>query len=248
MIAEAKLDVIKVPGLIEMLSTKAGSEKLHERFSFAMTAKSTINATLIDGDEEWERIALTFANMDQVMGMYLNIAAGAADIPATRLLGREPAGMNATGASDLTNYYDRLQSDQKVRVQPALARLDEVVIRHALGSRPEEIHYEWKPLWQMTEDQKSQIWLRKAQAHKIDVDTGLINPDVLREVRANQCIEDGFIRVWSRPWKSSTSSRTRTSTTCSIWRWRSRACSTCSSRRCHRENREHRSREQPSHQ
>ena len=192
MIAEAKLDVIKIPGLIEMLSTTAGANKLRERFAFSMTAKSTVNTTLIDGAEEWERISLTFANMDQVMGMYLNIAAGAADIPSTRLLGREPTGMNATGASDIRNYYDRLQADQKVRVQPALERLDEVLIRHALGSRPDEVHYTWKPLWQMDDDQKSQIWLRKAQTHKIDADTGLINPDVLREVRANMCIEDGF--------------------------------------------------------
>jgi phage-related protein (TIGR01555 family) len=190
MIAEAKLDVIKVPGLLEMLSTTVGTERLRERFSFAMAAKSTVNTTLIDGGEEWERIALTFSNMDQVMGMYLNIASGAADIPATRLIGRAPAGENATGESDMRNYYDRLQADQMVRVQPALTRLDEVLIRHALGDRPEEVHYTWKPLWQMTEDQKSQIWLRKAQAHKIDADNGLINPDVLREARVNQLIED----------------------------------------------------------
>jgi phage-related protein (TIGR01555 family) len=192
MIAEAKLDVIKVPGLLEMVSTEAGTEKLKERFSFSMSAKSTVNTTLIDGAEEWERIALAFSNMDAVMGMYLSIASGAADIPATRLLGKSPDGMNATGDSDTRNYYDRLASDQVVRLQPALTRLDEVLIRHALGSRPDEVHYKWKPLWQMDEAQKSEVWLRKAQTHKIDVDTGLINPDILREVRANMCIEDGF--------------------------------------------------------
>ena len=41
--------------------------------------------------------------------------------------------MNATGDSDTRNYYDRLQSDQVMRLQPALARLDEVLIRNALG-------------------------------------------------------------------------------------------------------------------
>jgi Uncharacterized protein conserved in bacteria len=92
----------------------------------------------------------------------------------------------------MRNYYDRLQSDQVVRIQPALSRLDEVLIRHSLGSRPDEVHYSWKPLWQMDEVQRSAIWLQKAQAHKIDSDNGLINPDVLREVRVNQCIEDGF--------------------------------------------------------
>jgi uncharacterized protein len=192
MISEAKLDVIKIPGLIEMIATDAGTEKLRERFSFSMAAKSTVNTTLVDTAEEWERMSLQFSNMDQVMGMYLNLVAGASDIPATRLLGRAPMGENATGESDIRNYYDRLAADQQVRLQPAMTRLDEVLIRHALGSRPEEVHYTWKPLWQMTEDQKSQIWLRKAQAHQIDANAGLINPDVLREARVNQIIEDGF--------------------------------------------------------
>ena len=44
----------------------------------------------------------------------------------------------------------------------------------------------------MDNEQKANVWLKKAQAHKIDVDAGLINPDVLREVRANMCTEDGF--------------------------------------------------------
>ena len=172
MISEAKLDVIKIPGLIEMLSTKEGTAKLFDRFSGSMTAKSIVNTTLVDSAEEWERINLQMSNMDRVMAMYLNIAAGAADIPATRLIGRSPSGENSTGESDMRNYYDRLQSDQIVRIQPALSRLDEVLIRHALGSRPEEIHYSWKPLWQMDETQRSAIWLQKAQAHKIDSDNG----------------------------------------------------------------------------
>jgi uncharacterized protein len=192
MISEAKLDVIKIPGLIEMLNTKEGTAKLFDRFSGAMAAKSVVNTTLVDSAEEWERINLQMSNMDKVMAMYLNVASGAADIPATRLIGRSPAGENATGESDLRNYYDRLSSDQIVRLTPALTRLDDVLIRHALGSRPEEVHYTWKPLWQLSATEQSSIWLQKAQAHKIDADSGLINPDVLREVRVNQCIEDGF--------------------------------------------------------
>jgi uncharacterized protein len=192
MISEAKLDVIKIPGLMEMLSTDAGTAKVFKRFSEANVAKSTINATLLDKEEEWERITLRLNGVDRVLGMYLMICAGAADIPSTRFLSREPAGQNATGESDIRNYYDRISSDQEVRQTPALSRLDEVLIRHALGDRPDEIHYTWNPLWQMSETEKAEIGLKKAQAHKIDVDNMLLNPDALRVGRENQLIEDGF--------------------------------------------------------
>jgi uncharacterized protein len=53
MISEAKLDVVKVPGLLNMLGTEKGTSELTKRFSHANVAKSVINALLIDKDEEF---------------------------------------------------------------------------------------------------------------------------------------------------------------------------------------------------
>jgi len=189
MVSEAKLDIIKVPGLTQSLATDEGARLLYERFSQANVAKSVVNATMLDKEEEWERKDITFAGMDRTLAAYLMLAAGAADIPATRLLGRSPDGQNSTGESDMRNYYDRLSSDQGMRITPALTRLDEVLLRHVFGNRPEEIHYNWSPLWQLSESEKADVNLKTSQAHKIDVDNGLLNPDVLREGRQNQLIE-----------------------------------------------------------
>jgi Protein of unknown function (DUF1073) len=52
------------------------------------------------------------------------LCCSAADIPATRFIGKSPDGMNATGESDIRNYHDRLASDQKVKCTPLLTRLD----------------------------------------------------------------------------------------------------------------------------
>jgi hypothetical protein len=121
------------------------------------------------------------------------MAAGGADIPATRLFGREPTGLQATGESDLRNYYDRIAADQKVRLTPLLSPLDEVLIRHTFGDRDPDIHYNWAPLWQMNDSEKADINFKNAQSFQIDVNTGLINPDVLRIARENYLTEDGFL-------------------------------------------------------
>ena len=39
----------------------------------------------MDMNEEWDATQLTFTGMPEVMQMYLLIASGAADIPATRM-------------------------------------------------------------------------------------------------------------------------------------------------------------------
>ena len=191
LISEAKFDVIKVPGLTEIFSTANGTERIIKRFTEANVAKSVINGVLMDAEEEWQRIGVNFQGMPEILQMYLQIAAGACDIPVTRFLGQSPAGLNATGDSDIRNYYDRIASDQALRLTPALEKLDKAVMRSALGTYDEEIFYNWNSLWQIDDEQKTTIAKRKAEQAKIDVDSGLVPFEALVQGRVNQLIEDG---------------------------------------------------------
>jgi len=191
MISEAKIDVIKVPGLTEIFSTSEGTTRMIKRMSEANVAKSVINAVLIDGEEEWQRISCNFMGMPEVLQMYLQVAAGAADIPVTRFLGQSPAGLNSTGESDLQNYYDRVASDQELRLTPALEKLDKVLVRSALGTDDPNIFYNWNSLWQMDDGAKADIQKKKAEAAKIDAESGLIPLEALSKGRCNQLVEDG---------------------------------------------------------
>jgi phage-related protein (TIGR01555 family) len=191
MIDEAKLDVIKIPGLTDNITDLEYEGKLKARFGLAATAKSIYKMLLLDKEEEWQRITQAFTGLDDVMHMYLMIASGAADIPATRMLGQSPKGMNATGENDTRNYYDKVKTEQKTVMGPQLSRLDEVFIRSVFGTRPEELHYDWRSLWQLNETDSADVALKKAQAFKIDVDSGVIDPQVMRDARQNQLIEDG---------------------------------------------------------
>ena len=92
LIQEAKLDVIKIPGLTEIFSTTNGTNRLIKRFTEANVAKSVINGVIMDAEEEWQRIGVNFQGMPEILQMYLQIAAGAADIPMTRFAGMSPAG------------------------------------------------------------------------------------------------------------------------------------------------------------
>jgi uncharacterized protein len=191
LITEAKFDVIKIPGLTETFSTTTGTNKLIKRFAEANVAKSVINAVVMDAEEEWQRIGVKFEGMPEILQLYLQVAAGAADIPATRFLGMSPAGLNATGESDLQNYYDRIHADQELRLSPALDKLDRAIQMSALGKYDEDIYYEWNPLWQMTEAEKADIAFKKAQSTSLDVNSGLIPFEALVKGKVNQLIEDG---------------------------------------------------------
>lgn len=191
LIHEAKVDVIKIPRLSESLSAEGYSRRLIERFTLANTMKSLVNTLILDSEEEWDRKQTSFAQLPEVLDRYLQIAAGAADIPATRLLGQSPAGMNATGESDIRNYYDRIAAEQSVMLTPALSRLDEALITSALGARPPEVHYEWQPLWGLSETEKADIAKKKAETSQIYAVNDLLPPAVMAKVLPNQLTEDG---------------------------------------------------------
>lgn len=193
---EAKTDIISVPGLSEILATAEGTSRLSNRFAQAALLKSAHNVLLLQGGqdaeaEKWETRQIDFAGFPPILQLYLKVAAGAADIPVTRLLNDSPSGMQSTGDSDTTNYYDRLAAEQSTDLTPELERGDELIIRSSLGNRPPDIHYRWNPLWQMSDAQKADVALKRAQATQIYAVTAVVPDDVLGKAVRNQLVESG---------------------------------------------------------
>jgi phage-related protein (TIGR01555 family) len=188
MLPEAKLDVIKIKGLTQNVGNAEYRARVLARFGLANNAKSISNALLLDADEDWNQKTLSLGGFPDIVRLFLEIAAGAADIPVTRLLGTSAKGLNATGEGDLRNYYDGLAAKQEVDLRPALTRLDEALIRHSIGRKPKGIRYTWNPLWQMRENEKSAIGLQFAQADQIYATMGVMPPSALRAAVRNRLL------------------------------------------------------------
>ena len=83
--------------------------------------------------------------------------AGAAEIPATKLFGRSPQGMNATGESDLRNYYDMISSLQERQLRPALERLLPVMALSCWGYIPEDLEIVFEPVSTSTPLERAEL-------------------------------------------------------------------------------------------
>jgi phage-related protein (TIGR01555 family) len=192
LVFEANVDSFGIPDLMEKISTKEYETALLNRLTLAAAGKSISKSLVHDSLETYQRHSASFAALPEVMQIFLLMVSGAADIPLTRFLGQSPSGLSSTGEGDMKNYYDRVTAIQTLEIEPAMYRLDEALIRSALGSRPDEIYYTWTPLEQMSEKDQSTIGLQNAQAAEILTRTGLFDVDELRPAVANQMIENGF--------------------------------------------------------
>lgn len=190
LVHEAKIDVISIPNLGSQLGTEAGTQMLTKRFQTANALKSINNMLLLDDKEKWDRKQTSFAGLTDVLDRYLQIVAGAADIPSTRLLGTSAKGLGSTGEHDTRNYYDMLAGVRADKIDAAMQRLDAVLWQDAGGSVPTDAYYEWRPLWQPTDKERADVAKVKADTTKIYSDMGLLPDDVLARGVANQLIED----------------------------------------------------------
>jgi len=187
MVFEAKLDVISVPNLYQELASPQGFTKVVERFRLADQIKSFNNTLLLDAKEVFQRNATQFAGLGDLMTQYMVQNSAAADIPVTRLFGQSAKGLNATGEGDERNYYDRISSDQEVKLSPPLEQFDEVFVRSTLGFMPEDWGYEWNPLRQKTQKETSEIEDKNSQRDERYLRNGVVTEAIV----ASQLQEDG---------------------------------------------------------
>jgi len=147
--------------------------------------QSNEGLTLMDDSDTFETHSYTFSGLDAVLLQMGQQLGGAVDIPLTRLFSQSPAGMNATGESDLRNYYDRVNADQNKDLRQGLTKILRIICRSVLGiDAPKNLNFKFNPLWQLSDTEKSTI----AQAHTAAIvqaeESGLVGrADALRELR-----------------------------------------------------------------
>ena len=189
LIQESSVDVFKYENFMNLISTKEGEAKLLKRQSLVQLSKSINRSVAMDTKDEWEQKTVSFAGLTDIQNLLLQIVSGAADIPATRMIGQAPQGMNATGDSDMRNYYDRISGEQELTLRPCLDKLFAVIVRSALGSYPAGLKYKFRPLWQLSEKDAAEVNNKNAQTAKLYDEAGLVDPDVLRLGVKSQLIE-----------------------------------------------------------
>ena len=156
---QANLRVLKVGDLAEQLST-LDPEALGEIYEVARAQNelmSSFGIQFLDKDDSFETHAYTFTGISDVYKTFMSDIAGAAEIPATKLFGRSPEGMNSTGESDLTNYYDSIAAKQESILRPALEKLLPVICVSTFGALPDDIDFEFNSVRSSSEAERANL-------------------------------------------------------------------------------------------
>lgn len=200
MIWEANVDVIKMAGLADQLAMAGGDAQVTKRWLSAATMKSFNRILLLDKDtEDYAQKTTAFSGLNQVIQNFVIDLCGACDIPATRLFGQSPAGLTATGESDIRNYYDHVAARQETNLRPQLMRLYEVLVRSTLGDLPEDFEFDFEPLWQMSDVERAQVEKTRAETDHIYLTDGVLDEGAiareLQDRKTYRTMEDKDVKL-----------------------------------------------------
>lgn len=178
---EASIPIVKIDALKEAMTGKPSPDEptVEEIGAGINTAKSVFHTIFMDKNDEFDRIGVAFAGMSDLMDRFALRLAAMAGIPATRFLGRSPAGMNATGESDMRNYSIHVGAMQERMLRVPLKRLDSMVaLSVGMDEAPE---YEWLPLEDISEKEQAEVMDLRAKALVALMTAGALDENEVRE-------------------------------------------------------------------
>lgn len=198
LLSDASQAVWKIKDLAELIATDR--EALNARMALTDMSRSAGRGIMVDAEhEDFNRVATSFSGLDGMLDRFMMRLAAASKMPVTLLMGRSPAGQNATGDSDFRAWYDSVGSDQESDLKPALLRVyrlldvadggkatvDPLERKDAEEGDDEddpeddetELDIEFTALWEPTEAEQATTAKTQADSDKIYVDMGALHPE-----------------------------------------------------------------------
>jgi phage-related protein (TIGR01555 family) len=190
MIAEFVQAVMSVEGLIQMLASTGGGARVKERLELLDLSLSMFNLCMVDAKgETYAKHSSSVGGVPELLDRFKERVSAVAGISQTLLFGVSPAGLNATGASDIRHDYDNFKAGQEETLTPVLRRLVYLIAisKSVPKAKPfAEAKILWKPLWQPTEREV-------ADTRKVDADraAALVTAGILMAEEVRQSFWGG---------------------------------------------------------
>ncbi len=177
LVFQANVSAMRIGNFGEALAmgTEEQKRKVMESIYNVNRIKNSFGLLLMGNEDSYEQHPYSFAGIAEVYESFMMDMAGAAEIPATKLFGRSPQGMNATGESDMKNYYEMLAQLQERNLRPAMEKLLPVMAMSLWGTIPEDMEIVFEPLMTTTPDQRADIMSKQAGAIIQAFSAGLIS-------------------------------------------------------------------------
>ena len=186
LVFQANVTTLKMADFGETLAmgTDENKKQILDALANENRLRTSYGLQILSANDAMENHSYSFGGLSDIYETFMMDMAGAAEIPATRLFGRAPQGMNSTGESDLRNYYDMISGLQERMLRPALEKLLPVMACSCWGFCPEDLDIVFEPIHAATPGERAEL-IQKISSDVISAfQSGLISrADAIQELK-----------------------------------------------------------------
>jgi phage-related protein (TIGR01555 family) len=176
----------KLAGLRDAISSN-NSSLIYKRMEIMNASASLLNGVFLDadGNEDFTRDVVGMGGTVEFLDREMMALCGCPGVPPlTRLFGRSPAGLNATGENDIRTYYDDVVSYQTTTLTNAVLDIVRAVNAGMKKTvKDSKIKIKWGNPYTPTEKEMTENRNRQAQTDKIYFDMQVIDSEEIRKNR-----------------------------------------------------------------
>ena len=174
------LRVLKMSDYGQLLATSNSRAKksLYNTLEAQNMLMNNMGLYVLDKEDDFQTFQYSFSGLPEVYEKFMLDIAGAANIPATKLYGRSPEGMNSTGEGDETNYNNDIKQEQERHLRSQLDKLFAIISISALGYLPDDIDFNFNPIETPSQKEIAEQTWRATDAIRGAYTDGLISQKI----------------------------------------------------------------------
>lgn len=194
LIKKFSLTVMKTD-MQNVLLQGGGTEQLDRRIALLVRNRSNDGVEVIDKEaEDIIKLETPLSGVTDIVRQSLEILAAMNRTPAVKLLGISPSGFNATGESDIRNYYDHVLSQQEKVLRPALNTILRILQIRLFGEIDPTITFDFAALSEADNAAIATTQKTKADTMAVLLDRQVISPEEARRALADDP-DSGFADI-----------------------------------------------------
>ncbi len=173
--------ILKMNNVPELQAGPSDAEdNLKKKLQLVQESIAKNNLMILFEDDEYINNSISVSGVSDLVTQIKDQLVSVSGYPRTILLGESPKGMQSSGKSELTDYYDTVSQEQKRVAVPVIRKLVNQIMLSEYGMVHDYDIY-FPPIDEMTELEDAEYRLKVAQQMQIMLDSGILSEEEVRE-------------------------------------------------------------------
>ncbi|SFN29416.1 hypothetical protein SAMN05216516_1056 [Izhakiella capsodis] len=185
---DAKKNVIKILRSLRMRALKTDMEaRLQEPGQFDKRIKlftqyqDNFGIWALDTEEDLLQMQTSLSELSNLLSNYQDQLCMPARITNLKLLGNAPAGLNASGDSELDTWHETVSGYQDGEMRRPLENIFKIIQLSEFGAINDDIYFEFRPLDEISEKERAEIAKLRVETVAVAADSQLVSSEEARE-------------------------------------------------------------------